>query len=1033
MKIIFSVILVVMAFSCLSQAPSFEWATSTGGPNNELSGIIKSDANGNIYVIGDYQGTIDFDPGPGSMNLSSNGSNDIFIQKFDLFGALIYAKSFGGPNLEYASDLEFDTNGNIYITGQFRGTVDFDPNIGLENLTASSNGDGFILKLSSLGNFIWVKQIIGVNTSNLGKVSFNSQNEIFCVGTFSGTQDVDLSSGTYNLTSNGGVDFFIAKYDQNGSLIWVKQIGNGGNDGVGGFSLDQDDNILISGSFVGVLDFDPGPNVSTLTSSGLTDGFILKLNSSGSFLWVDYFSGSGYDYFGTIDCDAQGNIYALAQFQGDVSLDLGNPVFSFNSNGSTDLIVAKIAANGDPLWAKQIGGVNIENVGSLTCDSYGNSYCSATFGSTVGFDNGNQTLTSNGALDLFIQKLNTNGDLLWLAQIGGTSNEFCTSINYNDDGSLYISGYFDGVATDFNPEIGVNNLTTNGQQDLYALKFSQCVPTFSEDVIVSCDNYTWTNGVTYSSSNNSDFYTLTNAGGCDSIISLNLTINQSDTVVDIINSCDPVTWINGVTYSISNNSATHILTNSTGCDSIINLNLTINSNFMVDSHSACESYTWIDGITYTSSNNSATHILTNSFGCDSIINLNLTINTANSAVDIVSACESYTWIDGITYNSNNSSATHILMNSAGCDSIVTLNLTIHNSTTGVDVITACDSYTWMDGNTYTSSNNTATHFLLNSVGCDSVVTLNLAISYASYSTDVIFSCDSIKWIDDNTYTSSNNTATYVLTNMSGCDSTITLDLTINTDAVIDYHNECNSLTWIDGNTYTSSNNSATHTLTNIYGCDSIVTLNLSINSNSSIDVQSSCGPYTWIDGITYTSTNNSAAHILTNSFGCDSIITLNLTINNVDVGTSINDITITSNTANGQYQWLDCDNNYEVLLGETAQSYTPDYNSSFAVEVLENGCTDTSACVLITTVGITENDVMSQIRVFPNPATDIINISSKEEIESIALLDISGKTIKTILNESTLKVGDVTPGIYWVKVRTASDRVRMQKVVISQF
>ncbi|MBI2281997.1 MAG: gliding motility-associated C-terminal domain-containing protein, partial [Bacteroidetes bacterium] len=195
---------------------------------------------------------------------------------------------------------------------------------------------------------------------------------------------------------------------------------------------------------------------------------------------------------------------------------------------------------------------------------------------------------------------------------------------------------------------------------------------------------------------------------------------------------------------------------------------------------ACDTYTWIDGNIYTSNNNTATHTLINSVGCDSVITLNLTINNATTSTDVQTACDTYTWIDGNTYTSNNNTATHTLINSVGCDSVITLNLTINNATTSTDVQTACDTYTWIDGNTYTSNNNTATHTLINSVGCDSVITLNLTINNATTSTDVQTACDTYTWIDGNIYTSNNNTATHTLINSVGCDSVITLNLTINT-------------------------------------------------------------------------------------------------------------------------------------------------------------------------------------------------------------------------------------------------------------
>lgn len=203
------------------------------------------------------------------------------------------------------------------------------------------------------------------------------------------------------------------------------------------------------------------------------------------------------------------------------------------------------------------------------------------------------------------------------------------------------------------------------------------------------------------------------------------------------------------------------------------------SNTGTDLQTACNSYTWIDGNTYTSDNNTATHVLTNVSGCDSTVTLDLTINNATSGTDTQTACESFDWIDGNTYTSNNNSATYTLTNAAGCDSIVTLDLTITNSSAGTDTQIACDSYDWIDGNTYTVDNNTATYVLTNAAGCDSTVTLDLTIIKSTAGTDTQTACDSFTWIDGNTYTMDNNSATYVLTNAAGCDSTVTLDLTIN--------------------------------------------------------------------------------------------------------------------------------------------------------------------------------------------------------------------------------------------------------------
>jgi hypothetical protein len=207
--------------------------------------------------------------------------------------------------------------------------------------------------------------------------------------------------------------------------------------------------------------------------------------------------------------------------------------------------------------------------------------------------------------------------------------------------------------------------------------------------------------------------------------------------INVISSCTPFTWIDGITYTESNNSATFLLEGAAanGCDSLVTLNLTINNSTTgTDVITACDSYTWIDGETYTESNNTATLLLEGAAanGCDSLVTLNLTINNSATGTDIITACDSYTWIDGETYTESNNTATFNIVGGAanGCDSLVTLNLIINNSTTGIDEITACDSYTWIDGETYTESNNTATFNIVGGAanGCDSLVTLNLTIT-----------------------------------------------------------------------------------------------------------------------------------------------------------------------------------------------------------------------------------------------------------------------------------------------------------------
>ena len=464
-------------------------------------------------------------------------------------------------------------------------------------------------------------------------------------------------------------------------------------------------------------------------------------------------------------------------------------------------------------------------------------------------------------------------------------------------------------------------------------------------------------------------YIYASAGSCTAEQSFVVTVNNSTTGVATVNTCDSYTWINGVTYTSSTNTPTFTLTNSVGCDSIVTLNLTINNTTnSTATVSACDSYTWINGITYTSSTSTPTFTLTNASGCDSIVTLNLTINNTNSGIATISACNSYTWIDGITYTSSTNTPTFIVTNAGGCDSTVTLNLTINTGSTGTDVQTACDSYTWIDGNTYTSSTNSPVFTLTNAVGCDSVVTLNLTITTSSTGTDTQTACD--------------------------------------------------SYTWIDGNTYTSTTSSPTFTLTNAAGCDSTVTLNLTINSTSSSTNQSACGSYSW-NGQTYTQ-SGTYTFTSTNANGCDSIATLVLTINAFPTATATGNGEVLTSSTGSSYQWIDCATN-SAIQGATAQTYTASENGSYAVIVTNSSdCSDTSNCVIVETINTNEISNFN-INVNPNPSTGIFNIDFESPLESnLTVLDATGRIIYSakIADDTALDLSFAVTGVYYLQINS---------------
>ena len=421
-----------------------------------------------------------------------------------------------------------------------------------------------------------------------------------------------------------------------------------------------------------------------------------------------------------------------------------------------------------------------------------------------------------------------------------------------------------------------------GCDSLLMLHFTVNISSVSDTDVVACASFTWYDSI-YTQSGDYTTY-LTAANGCDSIVTLHLTVNHPTTYVDEQDVCDSLRWIDGNLYTESIDTATFTLTNAAGCDSVVTLHLTVrHSTSYVDEQDVCDSLRWIDGNLYTESTDTATFTLTNAAGCDSVVTLHLTVRHSTSHVDEEDVCDSLRWIDGNLYTESTDTATFTLTNAAGCDSIVTLHLTVNHSTASVDEQDVCDSLRWIDGNLYTESTDTVTFTLTNAAGCDSVVTLHLTVRHNTASVDERDVCDSLRWIDGNLYTESTDTATFTLTNAAGCDSVVTLHLTVrHSTSYVDERDVCDSLRWIDGNLYTESTETATFTQTNAAGCDSIITLHLTVNHPTAafltMAVMENNLPYE-LNGEPYNQSGVYVQH-LTSAAGCDSTLTLQLTVYN---------------------------------------------------------------------------------------------------------------------------------------------------------
>lgn len=288
-------------------------------------------------------------------------------------------------------------------------------------------------------------------------------------------------------------------------------------------------------------------------------------------------------------------------------------------------------------------------------------------------------------------------------------------------------------------------------------------------------------------------------------------------------------------------------------------------------------------------------------------------------------------------------------------------------------------------------------------GCSSDIitkTNYLSIGTSSTNSINITECDTYNSPSNNYTWTSTDTYLDTIPNHVGCDSLLTVNLTINnSNASTNFQSVCDSYTWpLNNITYTNNTTTPTVTLINTAGCDSVVTLNLTINNSNGTDTKITCNSYTWpLNNTTYTNSTNSPSATLVNAAGCDSVVTLNLTIKKVsDTTTYLNSITIEANNPTASYIWLNCDNNYSIISNETNQSYTPSVNGNYAVQLSENGCVDTSACVTIASVGVLENNFGKDFILFPNPTDGNISIDlgAKYEHVEVSISDINGKLIR---------------------------------------
>jgi alpha-tubulin suppressor-like RCC1 family protein len=387
---------------------------------------------------------------------------------------LLYAKRMGGVYEDQANSVAVDSEGNIYAAGFFSGTVDFDPGLGVFNLTESGGRDIFISKLTSTGDFIWAKRIGGAGTDEARSIVVNDNGDVFVTGFFGGNIDFDPGSAVYDISSRGGFDVFVVKLNGAGDFIWAKSIGGTNYEMGMGIAFDGSGNLLVVGNFYGTMDADPSGNTFNLISNGDADVFICKIDSIGNFLWAKGFGSPQFDDGKGVAVDQHGAAYITGVFRNVLDFNPASEQYNIAAIGSDDAFLSKFDGNGGFLWAKSIGGAGDERGLSVAVDDIGNVYSTGFFSMSANFDPSQQNsyILSGQSKEVYVSKHNSLGVIIWAKSMGGGGQDEGRSIAVDGDRNVYTTGNFE-LSGDFDPNFGQENLMSMGLADVFVSELDE--------------------------------------------------------------------------------------------------------------------------------------------------------------------------------------------------------------------------------------------------------------------------------------------------------------------------------------------------------------------------------------------------------------------------------------------------------------------------------------------------------------------------------------------------------------------------------
>jgi hypothetical protein len=417
---------------------SWAWATKIGPQGYDYGSAVAAYTDGSVYVTGSFTGTATF----GSTTLtSSTGLPDMFLAKYDSNGSVLWAKNAGATMNAVGRSVAVLADGSVYVTGGFAGKATF----GSTTLTFVGGTDIFLVKYDSDGNAVWARRAGSEWSGEEGKsVAVLADGSAYVTGSFTGS----AMFGSKTLTAvgqaslYGGEDVFLAKYDNDGNVLWATSAGGTGDEQGRSVAVLADGSAYVTGSF-GTGQFGNsfgGDSVAfgtTTLVSASYDIFLAKFDANGAVLWAKSAGGDGDDAGNSVAILADGSAYVTGAIANGDAL-FGSTTITAASG--TDIFLAKYDGNGNVLWARSAGGTG--NDGGYSVAARADGSACITGAATLGALFGSKSLSSTNETYLFLASYDPDGNVLWARSVGGTGYDYGQSLAALADGSLYVTGVF---------------------------------------------------------------------------------------------------------------------------------------------------------------------------------------------------------------------------------------------------------------------------------------------------------------------------------------------------------------------------------------------------------------------------------------------------------------------------------------------------------------------------------------------------------------------------------------------------------------